>query len=47
MRFWFGGEPTPLRRERDEAIRSRFGGLLERAGTRASWPAGRTGRAGA
>jgi uncharacterized protein (DUF924 family) len=32
MRFWFGGEPTPTRRARDEAIRGRFGGLLERAG---------------
>ncbi len=33
MRFWFGNEPTPLRRERDEAIRSRFAQLLERAGS--------------
>ncbi len=33
MRFWFGHEPTPLRRERDQAIRERFGGLLERAGS--------------
>jgi uncharacterized protein (DUF924 family) len=32
MRFWFGSEPTPVRRERDEAIRSRFAQLLERAG---------------
>ena len=42
MRFWFGDEPTPLRRERDEAIRSRFGELLEdaRAGELASWADG-------
>jgi uncharacterized protein (DUF924 family) len=32
MHFWFGGEPTPVRRERDAAIRSRFAELLERAG---------------
>ena len=39
MRFWFGAEPTPMRRERDEAIRRRFGELLERAGRGelASW----------
>jgi uncharacterized protein (DUF924 family) len=32
MRFWFGAEPTPTRRSRDDTIRSRFGELLERAG---------------
>jgi uncharacterized protein (DUF924 family) len=32
MRFWFGAEPTPTRRARDDTIRGRFGGLLERAG---------------
>ncbi|MBS0580197.1 MAG: DUF924 domain-containing protein [Proteobacteria bacterium] len=42
MRFWFGSEPTPLRRERDQAIRSRFAPLLERAaaGELASWADG-------
>jgi uncharacterized protein (DUF924 family) len=42
MRFWFGSEPTPLRRERDETIRSRFAALLERAGRGelASWADG-------
>jgi uncharacterized protein (DUF924 family) len=42
MRFWFGTDPTALRRERDEAIRSRFGKLLERAGSGglASWADG-------
>jgi uncharacterized protein (DUF924 family) len=42
MRFWFGDEPTAVRRERDAAIRSRFGELLERAsaGELASWADG-------
>ena len=42
MRFWFGSQPTPLRRQRDETIRSRFGALLERAGAGelASWADG-------
>jgi uncharacterized protein (DUF924 family) len=42
MRFWFGDEPTAVRRERDAAIRSRFGELLERAGAGelASWADG-------
>jgi len=42
MRFWFGSEPSALRRERDAAIRSRFGELLERAsqGELASWADG-------
>lgn len=42
MRFWFGSEPTPLRSERDKAIRNRFGELLECAGRGelASWADG-------
>ena len=34
MRFWFGGEPSEVRQRRDEAIRERFAGLLERAAAR-------------
>ena len=40
MRLWFGGEETPeQRRQRDETIRSRFEGLIERAarGELAAW----------
>ncbi len=42
MRFWFGSEPTPLRRQRDEAVRTRFAPLLERAarGELAGWADG-------
>lgn len=31
IRFWFGGDSTALHQRRDEQIRRRFGGLLERA----------------
>ena len=31
MRFWFGGEPSEVRARRDDTIRSRFEGLIERA----------------
>jgi hypothetical protein len=44
MRFWFGNDPTPLRRGRDEGIRTRSP-AAGRAG--ASLPAGPTGRGGA
>jgi len=42
MRFWFGGEPSDLRRRRDEQIRTRFGALFERAicGALSSWADG-------
>jgi uncharacterized protein (DUF924 family) len=42
MHFWFGNQPTPVRRERDEAIGSHFAELLERAGSGAldSWADG-------
>jgi uncharacterized protein (DUF924 family) len=42
MRFWFGGEPSEVRQRRDEAIRERFAGLLERAagGELAAWADG-------
>ncbi len=31
VRFWFGAEPSEARARRDETLRSRFGGLMERA----------------
>jgi uncharacterized protein (DUF924 family) len=42
MRFWFGGEPSEVRQRRDEAIRARFAGLLQRAaaGELAAWADG-------
>jgi uncharacterized protein (DUF924 family) len=42
MRFWFGDESAPIRRHRDETIRRRFTGLLERAagGDLAAWADG-------
>ncbi len=33
MRFWFGDESSHIRQRRDETIRRRFTGLLERAST--------------
>ena len=42
IRFWFGDESAGLRRRRDEHIRVRFGGMLERAanGELAAWADG-------
>ncbi|MBS0379377.1 MAG: DUF924 domain-containing protein [Proteobacteria bacterium] len=31
VRFWFGAEPSETRSRRDETLRSRFAGLMERA----------------
>jgi uncharacterized protein (DUF924 family) len=42
MRFWFGDESSQMRQRRDETIRRRFAGLLERAaaGQLAAWADG-------
>jgi uncharacterized protein (DUF924 family) len=42
MRFWFGGESSALHQRRDEQIRRRFAGLLQRAaaGELAGWADG-------
>jgi uncharacterized protein (DUF924 family) len=42
MRFWFGDESAPIRQRRDETIRRRFTGLLQRAaaGELAAWADG-------
>jgi uncharacterized protein (DUF924 family) len=42
IRFWFGDRSSQLRQRRDEQIRARFGGLLERAtgGQLAAWADG-------
>ena len=42
MRFWFGAEPSEVRQRRDETIRARFAGLLERAaaGELSAWADG-------
>jgi uncharacterized protein (DUF924 family) len=42
LRFWFAGAASPMRAKRDETIRARFAGLLERgaAGKLGAWADG-------